>query len=199
MTAKPVATDDYSLIDGRPRCSWVRDVPLDVQYHDEEWGVPVHDDPLLFELLSLEGAQAGLSWLTVLQRRAGYRRVFKKFNPRVVATFDNGVVAAILNDEGVIRHRQKIESVVNNAHAVLEMQKRHGSLDGYLWGLGTTQGESNAVSKSMSKQLQKDGFKFVGPTICHSLRQASGMVNDHSTTCFRHREIEGLDGFRAQH
>jgi len=190
MTAKRAATGDYSLSDGRPRCSWVRDVPLDVQYHDEEWGVPVHDDRLLFELLTLEGAQAGLSWLTVLQRRAGYQRVFKKFNPRAVAKFDDGVVAAILGDEGVIRHRQKIESVVNNAHAVLEMQKRHGSLGRYLWGLGTAEGESVTVSKSMSKQLKKDGFKFVGPTICHSLRQASGMVNDHSTTCFRQVEIK---------
>ena len=192
MTTKRVATDDYSLSDRRPRCSWVRDIPLDVQYHDEEWGVPIHDDQLLFELLTLEGAQAGLSWLTVLQRRAGYRRVFKKFNPRAVAKFDEGVVATILGDESVIRHRQKIESVVNNAHAVLEMQKLHGSLDHYLWDLGTAKGESNAVSKSMSKRLQKDGFKFVGPTICHSLRQASGMVNDHSATCFRLMEIRRL-------
>ena len=192
MTAKNVATNDYSLGDGRTRCFWVRDVPLDVRYHDEEWGVPVHDDQLLFELLTLEGAQAGLSWLTVLQRRGGYRRVFKKFNPRVVAKFDDDDIATILGDEGIIRHRQKIESVVNNAHAVISVQKRDGSLDRYLWDLGTAPGESNAVSKLMSKQLQKDGFKFVGPTICHSLRQASGMVNDHSPTCFRRREIRGL-------
>ena len=191
MSAKRASTSDYSLGDGRTRCSWVRDVPLDVRYHDEEWGVPVHDDQMLFELLTLEGAQAGLSWLTVLQRRAGYRRAFKKFNPRAVAKFDDEVVAAILGDEGVIRHRQKIESVVNNARAVLAIQKSHASLDRYLWDLGTAKGDSNAVSKLMSKQLQKDGFKFVGPTICDSLRQASGMVNDHSPRCFRKREVNG--------
>lgn len=181
---KRTTSEDYSLGDGRTRCFWVSDDPLYVRYHDEEWGVPVHDDQLLFELLTLEGAQAGLSWLTVLRRRPGYRRVFKRFNPRAVSKFGDDEIETILGDEGVIRHRQKIESVIINARAVLAMQKSHGSLDHYLWDLGTQAGEAIAVSKSMSKQLQRDGFKFVGPTICHSLRQASGMLNNHDSTCF---------------
>ena len=189
MSATRVPSREFSLSDGRPRCIWVSDDPLYVQYHDEEWGVPVHDDQRLFELLTLEGAQAGLSWLTVLRRRGGYQRAFRKFNPRVVAKFDGADVDAILDDDGVIRHRQKIESVIINARAVLATQKLHGSLDRYLWNLGTAEGESNAVSKAMSKRLQEAGFKFVGPTICHSLRQASGMVNDHSAACFRQIEL----------
>ncbi|MDE3222761.1 MAG: DNA-3-methyladenine glycosylase I [Acidobacteriota bacterium] len=176
--------------DGRVRSFWVSDDPLYVRYHDEEWGVPVHDDATLFELLSLEGAQAGLSWLTVLRRREGYRRAFKKFNPRVVAKFDDDDVARILLDEGVVRHRQKIASVVTNARAVLLVQKKYGTFDDYLWRLGGETGD--AVATSMSKQLRRDGFTFVGPTICQALRQAAGMTNDHDPTCFRRREIERL-------
>ena len=166
------------------------DDPLYVRYHDDEWGVPVHDDAALFEALTLEGAQAGLSWLTVLRRRAGYRRAFKKFNPRVVAKFDAGDVERIMIDEGVVRHRQKIESVLNNARVIVTLQKIHGSFDAYLWSLGSA--PHSETSRSMSKQLHRDGFKFVGATICHSLRQATGMVNDHEVGCFRRREIEKL-------
>ncbi|HEY7932139.1 MAG TPA: DNA-3-methyladenine glycosylase I [Acidimicrobiales bacterium] len=170
------------------RCVWVSDDPLYVRYHDLEWGVAVHDDVALFEMLSLEGAQAGLSWLTVLRRRDGYRRAFKNFNPRVVAKFDDDVVARILLDEGVVRHRQKIASVVTNAQAILRVNKEHGTFDAYLWQWGA--GDGDAVAKAMSAQLRRDGFTFVGPTICHALRQATGMTNDHDPTCFRRSEIE---------
>ncbi|HQT99061.1 MAG TPA: DNA-3-methyladenine glycosylase I [Acidimicrobiales bacterium] len=179
-----------TIHDGRPRCGWVSDDPLYVRYHDDEWGVPVHDDAALFEMLTLEGAQAGLSWLTVLRRREGYRRAFKNFNPRVVAKFDAKDVERIMLDEGVVRHRQKIESVLNNAGVIVALQETHGTFDAYLWSLGS--GAPHETSSSMSKQLQRDGFKFVGATICHSLRQATGMVNDHERDCFRRREIETL-------
>jgi DNA-3-methyladenine glycosylase I len=178
--------------DGRTRCWWCGDDDLYVRYHDLEWGVPTHDDVALFELLSLEGAQAGLSWITVLRRREGYRRAFKKFNPKTVSRFDDARVDAIMGDEGVIRHRQKIASVITNAHAVLNVQHQHGSFSDYVWSLGTAEGDEQAASTAMSKQLRKDGFKFVGPTICLSFMQASGMVNDHARECFRFDEIESL-------
>lgn len=166
------------------------DDPLYVRYHDTEWGVPVHDDGALFEMLTLEGAQAGLSWLTVLRRREGYRRAFKNFSPRAVAKFDAEDVERIMLDEGVVRHRQKVESVLNNARVIVALQKTHGTFDAYLWSLGSV--AQDETSRSMSTQLQRDGFKFVGATICHSLRQATGMVNEHETSCFRRQEIEKL-------
>jgi DNA-3-methyladenine glycosylase I len=178
--------------DGRVRCSWCGDEELYVRYHDVEWGVPLHDDNQLFELLSLEGAQAGLSWLTVLRRREGYRRAFKKFNPKTVARFDDAQIDVIMGDEGVVRHRQKIFSVVSNAHAVLAMQREHGSFADYVWPLGTSEDDEHLSAANMSKQLRKDGFKFVGATICLSFMQAAGMVNDHVRECFRHDEIEEL-------
>jgi DNA-3-methyladenine glycosylase I len=178
--------------DGRVRCWWCGDDDLYVRYHDLEWGVPNHDDVALFELLSLEGAQAGLSWITVLRRREGYRRVFKKFNPKSVARFDEARVDAIMGDEGVIRHRQKIVSVITNAHAVLGVQREHGSFSDYVWSLGTADEDEQVSAANMSKQLRKDGFKFVGPTICLSFMQASGMVNDHVRECFRFEEVESL-------
>jgi DNA-3-methyladenine glycosylase I len=178
--------------DGLIRCWWCGDDDLYVRYHDLEWGVPLHDDNGLFELLSLEGAQAGLSWITVLRRREGYRRAFKKFNPATVARFDDAHVEAIVGDEGVIRHRQKIASVITNAHAVLEVKRAHGSFSDYVWALGTDDDDEQKAAAGMSKQLRKDGFKFVGTTICLSFMQASGMVNDHARECFRFEEIESL-------
>jgi DNA-3-methyladenine glycosylase I len=178
--------------DGRVRCWWCGDDDLYVRYHDLEWGVPTHDDVALFELLSLEGAQAGLSWITVLRRREGYRRAFKKFNPTTVARFDDARVDAILGDAGVIRHRQKIVSVITNARAVLDMKREHGSFSDYVWTLGTAEDDEHVSAANMSKQLRKDGFKFVGPTICLSFMQASGMVNDHVRECFRFDEVAAL-------
>jgi DNA-3-methyladenine glycosylase I len=178
--------------DGRQRCSWCGDDELYVSYHDLEWGVPLHDDDKLFELLSLEGAQAGLSWITVLRRREGYRRAFKNFNPKVVAKFDDGQVDAIMSDVGVIRHRQKIVSVTTNAHAVLDIQREHGSFSDYVWAMGTSDTDGQLSAATMSARLRKDGFKFVGATICYAFMQASGMVNDHVHECFRFNEIEEL-------
>ena len=178
--------------DGLIRCWWCGDDDLYVRYHDLEWGVPLHDGNRLFELLSLEGAQAGLSWITVLRRREGYRRAFKKFNPTTVARFDDARVEAIVGDEGVIRHRQKIESVITNAQAVLNVQRTHGSFSDYVWALGTADDDEQVAAAGMSKQLRKDGFKFVGATICLSFMQASGMVNDHARDCFRFDEVEDL-------
>jgi DNA-3-methyladenine glycosylase I len=179
--------------DGRQRCSWCGDDELYVSYHDLEWGDPLRDDNKLFELLSLEGAQAGLSWITVLRRREGYRRAFKNFKPTVVAKFDDARVDAIMSDVGVIRHRQKIASVITNAHAVLEIEREHGSFSDYVWALGTSGKDGQQSAANMSARLRKDGFKFVGATICYAFMQASGMVNDHVRECFRFNEIEALN------
>jgi DNA-3-methyladenine glycosylase I len=176
------------------RCAWCGDDELYVAYHDREWGVPVRDDTTLFELLTLEGAQAGLSWLTVLRRREGYRRAFQGFDPEVVAAMDEKRVEALLVDPGVIRHRQKLDSVVTNARAVLALRSREDvtNFSDYVWALGTCDPDGTASAKIMSKQLVRDGFKFVGPTICLSFMQASGMRNDHTPECFRFHEIESL-------
>ena len=176
------------------RCTWCGDDELYVAYHDSEWGVPVHDDTTLFELLTLEGAQAGLSWLTVLRRREGYRRAFQGFDPEVVAAMDEKRVQALLADPGVIRHRQKLDSVVTNARAVLALRSREDvtNFSDYVWALGTRDPDGTASATFMSKQLVRDGFKFVGPTICLSFMQASGMRNDHTPECFRYDEIESL-------
>jgi len=168
-----------------------------VAYHDEEWGVPVHDDRRLFEMLSLEGAQAGLSWETVLRKRERYRRVFKDFDPAVVARMTPARIDKILEDPGIIRNRAKIESVVTNAKALLKLQKEFGSFDAYIWGF--VDGEplakrrrsaaaipsSSPQSEAMSRDLRARGFRFVGPTICYAFMQAVGMVNDHLANCFR--------------
>ena len=180
------------MSDGRQRCSWCGDDELYVSYHDLEWGVPLHDDDKLFELLSLEGAQAGLSWITVLRRREGYRRAFKNFNPKVVAKFDDAQVDEIMGDVGVIRHRPKIVSVTTNAQAVLDIQREQGSFSDYIWSLGASDQDGQQAAATMSTRLRKDGFKFVGPTICYAFMQASGMVNDHVRECFRFNEIEAL-------
>lgn len=171
--------------------------PSYVRYHDEEWGVPVHDDRLLFELLTLEGAQAGLSWLTVLKKREGYRRAFAGFDPAKVARFDETRRERLMLDAGIVRNRLKIESTVTNAKAFLAVQKEHGTFDAFLWSFvhgapsvtpRRTRGEVPArtpVSDEMSRALVKRGFRFVGSTICYALMQASGLVNDHTRDCFR--------------
>jgi DNA-3-methyladenine glycosylase I len=182
------------------RCSWPQ-TELDIAYHDTEWGVPAHDDRTLFEFITLEGAQAGLSWSTVLKKRDGYRRAFADFDPAAVARFTPARVEKILADPGVVRHRGKIESTVSNAKAFLAVQKEFGSFDRYVWGFvgGAPRvnrrralGEipaSTPESDALSKDLRKRGFRFVGSTICYAFMQAVGMVNDHQVDCFRHGEL----------
>lgn len=179
------------------RCTWCGEDELYVAYHDLDWGVPKHDDATLFELLTLEGAQAGLSWLSVLRRREGYRRVFEGFDPLKVAQFSDARLAAITEDPGVIRHRQKIASVITNARAIvaLRLEGEYSSFAHYAWSLSNPRIEGASNALEMSKHLRRDGFTFVGPTICLSFLQASGMRNDHARECFRYDEIEAL---RAQ-
>jgi len=175
--------------------------PLYLAYHDEEWGVPSHDDRYLFEMLSLEGAQAGLSWSTILKKRDGYRRAFDGFEPSRVARFDGRKVERLLQDASIVRNRAKIESVVANARLVLAVQDEVGSLSAYLWdfvGGAPIQNRwsslrdipaETAESGSMSKALKERGFRFVGPTVCYAFMQAAGLVNDHEVTCFRYRQV----------
>ena len=186
------------------RCSWVPEAdPAYVAYHDDEWGVPHHYYTRLFELLTLEGAQAGLSWATILRKREGYRRAFAGFDPEVVARFDAARVEEMLQDPGIVRNRLKVESAVANARAALAVQDELGSLDAYLWGF--VGGEpldgrwrtiaevpsETAESKAMSKDLKRRGFRFVGPTVCYAFMQSAGLVNDHVVSCFRYRELGG--------
>lgn len=183
------------------RCSWVGDDPRCVHYHDEEWGVPVHDDRLLFEFLILEGAQAGLSWSTILNKRDNYRKVFDQFNPRVVAAYDAAKIEALLHEPGIVRNRRKVEAAIRNAQAFIKIQREFGSFNRYIWGFVDGRTIQNAwgsieeipsqspQSIAMSKDLKKRGFSFVGPTICYAFMQAVGMVNDHTIDCFRHREL----------
>ena len=180
------------------RCFWAT-TPLSIAYHDQEWGVPVHDDTRLFEFLILEGAQAGLSWETILRKRDNYRAAFNGFNPLKVAKYDEQKIAALLNNDGIIRNRLKINSAVSNALAFREVQKEFGSFDAYVWRfvdgkpLRRKRGEPIQARTPLSDELSKDllqrGFKFVGSTICYSFMQAVGMVNDHDAACFRYREI----------
>ena len=184
------------------RCQWPGNDPLMVRYHDEEWGVPVHNDRLLFEYLTLEGAQAGLTWRTVLHRRDAYRKAFAKFDPAKIARFTQADEQRLLNDAGIIRNRLKIAATVTNAQGVLALQEEFGTLDRYVWGF--TDGKTlrtpglrsladvpakTTQSEAMSKDLQKRGFRFVGSTICYAFMQATGLVNDHVIGCFRAREI----------
>lgn len=178
------------------RCSWCGDDPLYVAYHDLEWGVPVHDDQKLFEMICLEGAQAGLSWITVLRRREGYRRAFHNFEIQRISEMDEAEIVSIIADPGVIRHQGKIRAVVAGAKATLKVQAEFGSLDRYLWSFVNHQPfirncqtlqdipVSTAESVAMSKDLRVRGFNFVGPTICYAFMQATGMVNDHLVDCF---------------
>lgn len=178
------------------RCSWVKmDEPVYVKYHDEEWGVPVYDDRKLFEMLCLEGAQAGLSWLTILKRREGYLAAFDQFDAEKIVKYDEEKLAALMSDERIIRNRLKIKSVVTNAERFLTIQKQYGSFSNYIWSFvdgkplvnswesSTQVPITTEISDRMSKQLKKDGFKFIGSTICYSYMQAVGMVNDHTTNC----------------
>ena len=182
------------------RCAWVpADDPLYIAYHDEEWGVPEYDDRRLFEMLLLEGAQAGLSWSTILRKREGYRRAFDGFDAEKIARYGPEKIASLLDDPGIVRNRLKVNAAVGNARAYLEIQDELGSFSDYLWqfvdgeplvNAWATLGEvpaSTARSDAMSKALKKRGFKFVGSTICYAFMQAVGMVNDHTTDCFRYR------------
>jgi len=188
----------------KTRCRWCGDDPLYISYHDHEWGVPVHDDRLLFEFLTLEGAQAGLSWLTVLKRRETYRKAFDNFDIRRICSYGNADIIRLLNDKGIIRNRLKIESTILNAKATLDIQQGRGSLDSFLWSYVEGKPIQNSwksiadipsrtkLSDAMSKDLKKLGFKFVGTTICYAFMQATGMVNDHVTDCFRYREVQAI-------
>jgi len=187
------------------RCHWALGEP-EIRYHDREWGVPLRVDRRLFELLVLEGAQAGLSWSTVLRRRSGYRRAFAGFDPARVARFTPAAVARLLRDPGIIRHRGKIESAVGNARAFLAVQREHGTFAAYLWRLVGGSPIQNrrlaprhvpaetARSRELSRDLRRRGFTFVGPTICYAFMQAAGLVNDHLVECFRHAEVRRLGG-----
>ncbi|UYN89164.1 MAG: DNA-3-methyladenine glycosylase I [Anaerolineales bacterium] len=183
------------------RCGWHGTDPLYIQYHDEEWGVPLHDERCLFEMLILEGAQAGLSWITVLRKRDAYRKAFDNFDPNKVARYTDKKIARLLADPGIIRNRAKINAAVGNAQAFLAVQKEFGSFDAYIWqfvGGKPIQNKRKSLrdipaetdeSRAMSKDLKKRGFRFVGPTICYAHMQATGMVNDHLVGCFRYKEV----------
>lgn len=183
--------------DDKVRCPWCLGSELYKAYHDEEWGTPCHDDRVLFEFLILEGAQAGLSWNTILNRRDGYRRAFEGFDPEAVARFDEGRMEALMHDEGIVRNRLKIRSAVNNASRFLEVRREFGSFDAYVWRfvggkpivndwrIGDPVPAETAESKALSKDLKKRGFSFVGSTICYAWMQAMGLVNDHYLECWR--------------
>lgn len=183
------------------RCAWGNSDPLYVRYHDEEWGVPVHDDRKLFEMLILEGAQAGLSWLLILKRREGYRAAFDGFDAARIARYDDSRVAELLTNPNIIRNRRKVEATIQNARAFLAVQDEFGSFDRYIWQFVGGKPRQNAFqtlseipakteeAAAMSKDLIKRGFKFVGPTICYAFMQATGMVNDHLVSCFRYGDL----------
>ena len=183
------------------RCKWAGLDPLMVKYHDEEWGVPVEDDRVLFEMLTLGGAQAGLSWSTILKRREHYRDAFAGFDPSKVALFNRKKRDRLVQNAGIIRNKLKIESTINNAKAVLKVQKEFGSLSDFIWAFVNHKPIQNRCksmkeiptetieSQEMSKELKKRGFSFVGPTICYAFMQAAGMVNDHEVGCFRYRQV----------
>jgi DNA-3-methyladenine glycosylase I len=185
-------------VKAKERCPWAGEDPLYVRYHDEEWGVPVHDDRLLFEFLVLEGAQAGLSWITILRKRENYRKAFARFDPRKVARFGAAEEKRLLADEGIVRNRLKISAAIDNARAFLAVQDELGSADRLLWSFtggkprrnrwrsGRDVPAQTPESEAMSKELRRRGFRFVGPTICYAFMQAVGMVDDHLVGCFRH-------------
>ena len=188
------------------RCAWAGTDPLYVAYHDEEWGVPSHDDRHLFEMLTLEGAQAGLAWITILRKRAGYRRAFDDFDVAKIARYSPRKVARLLADPGIVRNRLKVESTVTNARVALEVIEEAGSLDAYLWQFVDGRPIVNhwsamrevppktPISDRMSRELKKRGFRFVGTTICYAFMQAVGMVNDHVVGCFRHAPLASGSG-----
>ena len=185
------------------RCSWATDDPLSLDYHDTEWGAPAHDDRKLFEMLLLEGAQAGLSWLTILRKREAYRRAFDGFDPGRVARYREARVARLLANSGIVRNRLKILAAIRNAQAFLQVQEEFGTFDRYIWRFTGDRPQINArtaagkvpaktpESDAMSRDLRRRGFGFVGSTICYAFMQATGMVNDHLVSCFRYRELGG--------
>lgn len=186
----------------KTRCKWCSDDPLYIDYHDNEWGVPVHDDQQLFEFLILEGAQAGLSWITVLKKRENYREAFQNFDIQRVANYDEDDIARLMSNAGIIRNQLKIKSAIKNAQGVLNIIKEFGSFDAYIWAYVNGKTIQNTwqslaelpaqteLSQQMSKDLKKRGFNFVGPTICYAFMQATGMLNDHTTDCFRYAEVK---------
>jgi len=189
-------------MDGKKRCDWVPlDNPLYVEYHDEEWGVPVRDDRMLFEFLLLEGFQAGLSWITILKKRVNYRQAFDNFDAKKIARYDEKKIAELMQNSGIVRNRRKIEAAVVNAKSFLEVQKEFGSFDDYIWSFVKRKpvvnkwkqmGEIPAnteLSDEISKDLKNRGFKFVGSTIIYAYMQATGMINDHTVDCFRYEEV----------
>ena len=192
-------------MDTKIRCAWCGSEPLYVSYHDDEWGVPVHDDRRLFEMLILEGAQAGLSWLTILKKRAQYRRAFHGFEVERVAVYSEDDVQRLLTDSGIVRNRLKIEAAIRNAQRVTEIQEAFGSFDSFIWRYVDHTPRQNAwksladlparneISDRLSRDLKKRGFNFVGSTICYAFMQAVGMVNDHLVSCFRHRAVSRLN------
>ena len=188
----------------KKRCEWCGSDPLYLAYHDNEWGVPVHHDRRLFEMLILEGAQAGLSWLTILKKRENYRKAFQAFDYQKIAMFSQGDIKRLLADSGIVRNRLKIEAVIKNARGVLDIREEFGTLESFLWRYVDGVPLQNvwrsiaelprrtAQSDAMSKDLKQRGFNFVGSTICYAFMQAVGMVNDHTTDCFRHKDIKEL-------
>jgi DNA-3-methyladenine glycosylase I len=189
------------MTSGLIRCEWPGDDPLYVAYHDDEWGVPVHDDRLWFEYIVLDGAQAGLSWITILRKRENYRRAFDHFDPAIVAAYDEAKIESLLADPGIVRNRLKVRSAVKNAQAFLRIQDEFGTFDNYVWpfvggrpivnawtNLSQIPAET-AEARALSKDLKQRGFSFVGPTIVYAFMQAGGLVNDHVVSCFRYHEV----------
>ncbi len=185
----------------KKRCSWVNNNPFSIKYHDEEWGIPLHNDRKLFEFLLLDSFQAGLNWVTVLKKRESFKKAFDNFNYLKIATYDEEKVQNLLSDKGIIRNRLKIDAAISNAKEFIKIQKEFGTFDKYIWKFVNHKTIKNSFktwhevpatskeSEEMSKDLKKRGFKFVGATICYAFMQAAGMVNDHEITCFRYNEI----------
>ncbi|MCF8068922.1 MAG: DNA-3-methyladenine glycosylase I [Desulfobacterales bacterium] len=188
----------------KKRCIWAGSDPLYVDYHDQEWGVPLHDDIKLFEFLILEGAQAGLNWITILRKRGNYKNLFDNFNPEIIANYNNKKIDRLMENAGIIRNRLKIQSAVQNARSFLKVRQEFGCFDKYIWQFVDGEPVTNKwktlehipaktdISIAMSKDLKKRGFNFTGPTICYAFMQAVGMVNDHTTDCFRHHEVKKI-------
>jgi DNA-3-methyladenine glycosylase I len=190
-----------ALLNAKIRCEWAGTDMLNIRYHDEEWGVPIHDDKKLFEFITLEGAQAGLSWMTILKKRKNYEKAFDYYNIEKIAHYNPSKIRSLLSDAGIVRNRLKIAATVQNAKSFIAIQREFGSFDMYIWtfvGNKTTKGTYKALqeyptrtkeAEKMSKDLLSRGFKFVGPTICYAFMQAVGMVNDHQVQCFRYHEV----------
>ena len=192
------------------RCEWANSNRLETKHHDDEWGVPVHDDRMLFEMLILESAQSGLSWATILQKRSGYLKAFDNFDVEKIAKYSTTKVESLLSDTGIVRNKLKINATIENAKRCLDTQKEYGSFDAYIWSFVGGKPINNQwkemaevpsstpESEQMSKDLKKKGFKFVGPTTCYAFMQAVGMVNDHTVSCFRYQEVKKLQNHTSQ-